>query len=210
MKKIALLLTIITLFSCEKDDNTKTIDVAYFRANLNGWPIDYTQNNSVNPKYFNYGSFDYQSEGSEHSHYYISKMENFFPLSSYPGLGIRFDNMYITNDSSTETAAFYGLFQSPPTNFLTETEQIYDWKKGLQIIHYSSSGAYYTTSIGDQTGSKIIFTDRSVNISKEGRKSVTLTGFVNCKLYSYFSNTAKPITLTNGAFKLVFQEYVEN
>ena len=40
--------------------------------------------------------------------------------------------MYVTNDSSTESAAFYGLFSPAPTNFITDTQED-NWEKGVEV-----------------------------------------------------------------------------
>lgn len=215
MKKVLLLLLSISLFSCGGDDSSPaptptTTDVAYFRANLNGSPLDYTQNSSFAPAYYNSLGTGFSGNGFDRSHYYASDM---VPGSGadYPQIGITYHNMYVTNDSSTESAAFYGLFSPAPTNFITDTQED-NWEKGVEVGYYKADGTYYSTLKGSQSGSTITVTSKKETISRGlggDVRFVKLTGTVNCKLYDYWNPSADPIVLTNGKFKLQFSEYLD-
>lgn len=212
MKKLFLATLALVLFSCSKDSPTTNpvtnTDVAYFRANLNGTPLDYTQNNSFAPAHYNSTSIGFSGNGFDHSHYYASDM---VPPggANYPQIGIEYNNMYITNDSSTESEAFFGLFNPAPTNFITKTEES-NWVKGVKVTYYKADGTYYTTLDGSQTGSTITITNKTETTTRDlggDIRYVKLTGTVNCKLYNYDNPSEAPIVLTNGKFKLQFHEY---
>lgn len=217
MKKIILAVLTVVLFSCSSDysltPSTKVVigePEAYFRANLNGEARDYTKSSLNDSRFKNLVETGFLGTGAEHSIYYASEMEStFFNMYFEPSkLGIEYDNMFISNDDSTETSAFFGLFYSAPTNFISKTE--YDnWVKGVQVT-YDRNGTYFSTLGGDQTGSTIAITDKTELTvpGLEGMiKSVILKGTVNCKLYNYNEPSADPIVLTNGKFKLYFHEY---
>lgn len=217
MKKIILAALSIVLFSCSSDSPTAaapvvSTDVAYFRAKLNGVPLDYTQNSSIDRAYNNSIGTGYITSGIDFD-FSICYFSDMVPSggADYPKIRIEYDNMYVTNDPDTETAAFFGLFNPAPTNFITET-QADNWEKGVQVTYYKADGTYYSTLVGDQTGSNIAITNKTeLTVSGlEGRnKSVILKGTVNCKLYNYNEPSADPIILTNGKFKLQFTEYID-
>ena len=134
MKKIILAALALVLFSCSSDSPATTApvtntDVAYFRANLNGSPLNYTQNSSFAPTHYNSIGTGFSGNGFERSHYYAADM---VPAggADYPQIGITYHNMYVTNDSSTESAAFFGLNNPDPTNFITDTQED-NWEKGV-------------------------------------------------------------------------------
>lgn len=215
MKKIILAALTMVLFSCSSDSSSTpapipTTDVAYFRANLNGAPLNYTQNSSLAPAYYNSGGTGFSGNGFDRSHYYAADM---VPAGSsdYPQIGITYHNMYVTNDSSTESAAFYGLFSPAPTNFITDIQED-NWEKGVEVGYYKADGTYYSTLKGSQSGSTITVTSKKETITHGlggDVRFVKLTGTVNCKLYDYYNPSADPIVLTNGKFKLQFQEYLD-
>lgn len=210
MKKIILAALSIVLFSCGGDSDTTTPvateDANYFRARLNGNPFDYTQNNTLAPTHVAVPSFGYSGVGFDHSHYYASMMMPYpTPDNYYPRMELSFDNMYLSDSNDTgETEAFYGLFQPAPTNFLNDT-QANNHEKGITCTYIKQDGTIYSTQYGTQTGSTMTVTS-SVSGKDGNFKTKKLKGTITCKLYNEMDPT-DVITLTNGTYKLTFQEY---
>lgn len=210
MKKLFLAALAFVAFSCSKDAATTTPVASealyYFKAKLNGTSFDYTQNNTLMPTHAAVVSSGYVGNGFDHSHYYSCMMMPYpTPDNYYPRLEISFDHMYMSDSQDTgETEAFYGLFDPVPTNFITDTQDN-NFIKGISCGYIKSDGTYYTTKKGDQTGSSMTVTS-SVSGTNGAYKTKTIKGTITCKLYNEM-DPSDVITLTNGTYKLYFQEY---
>lgn len=216
MKKVILLALTISLFSCSSDEATALLplptptpdesSLAHFRASLNGQEFNYSQTNNLAPTHYCQPVTGYSGLDSAKSIYYASFMMPYPSPDFTPRLDVTFNNMYQTNDTSTETAAFYGLFTNIPTNFITEVDED-NWVKGISVNYVKADGTWYTTLDGDQTGSTInITSSTSGTVAGTSYKTQTISGTVSCKLYND-TNHSDVIVLTNGNFKLVFEEY---
>lgn len=215
MKKLFLLLLSIPLFSCSKTEDvvapvvpevSDANAIAYFKASLNGVTLDYTQINPLSP--FSYGFYTGFQSGPgyfDRSYHYGCFMQPAPFSSSYPKIEITFSNMYNTNNTISQSDAFYNLFAPTPTNFLTSA-QLSSLTKGLDVSYRSPNDVQYSSLQGSQVGSNISITSVTNGFAPgTNLKAVTLVGTVNCKLYNY-NNVSDVITLTNGKFKLVFKQ----
>jgi hypothetical protein len=212
MKKVLLLVLSISLFSCSKsDDSAQALPVPsvdsiyYFNASLNGNAINYHMDNYTSPTHILGYLNGFQSNGAGNSYYFGSEMVLSPGDTSSPRINLVYENLYATANSSTVSGAFYGLFSTIPTNFITSSQNS-SYIKGISIEYRPNGygGVNYSSEYGSQSGSIINFTS-SISGIESGLKTQTLIGTTTCKLY----NTANPldiINLTNGQFKLTVIE----
>jgi len=75
-------------------------------------------------------------------------------------------------------------------------------------VNYSNvNGTRYSSMYGDQTGSTMtVISSTAGTATGTNLKTRTIVGTVNCKLYNEVDPT-DVITLTNGKYKLVFEEF---
>jgi hypothetical protein len=214
MKKVILLLLTISLLSCSKDGNSdsssedQTNAIAYFKASLNGQQLDYVQDSSTSPSHFYSYSSGFLGLGFSKAYYYGCDLQPYTQgsFNRYPQIGLTYNSLYTTEDSSTENGAFYGLFNSLPTNFIT-SQQDSDRVKGISVSYASPNNVRYSTMNGSQSGSTINITSSlSGNEKDTNFKIQTLVGTVTCKLYNE-NDASDVISLTNGKFKLVLREF---
>lgn len=214
----------ISLFSCSKSDdvaqalpvvpNTSglvdiNVDlIAFFNASLNGVPLNYLQSTLPSSSH-SYGIYNGYQGGPgyfDKSYHYGCFIQPNLLTTDYPQIGITFNNMYNSNSTVSQTNAFYGLFTSTPTNFLTST-QLSNLTKGLDVNYKSATNVSYSSLTGSQTGSLMTVTSVKNGIaSGSNLKTVTIDGTINCKLYNN-ANPSDVITLTNGSFRLIFREF---
>lgn len=210
MKKVFLLLLSISLFSCNSDSDsgsgTPTNAEAYFQADLNGTALNYHQDNYTNPTHYASFGNGFQANGFDRYYYYGSDMMPITNTGMYPQIGLTFENLFDTSTtSSTETEIFYSLFDTTPTNFITN-DQNYAKVKGISVSYQAPDGKSYSTQFGSQSGSVMTVTSTTDGIEYGGSLQIeTVVGTVNCKLYNV-DNPSDVITLTNGKFKLIFRE----
>jgi hypothetical protein len=211
MKKNLLLAISIALFSCSKSDNPVTPPVtnaiAYFKASLNGQLLDYTVTDNLTSAY----SFSYYN-GFQSGPGYFDKSYHFGCIMQpsnttnfYPQISLTFSNMYNTNSGVSQSDAFYGLFTTIPTNFITSAQED-NLIKGIDVSYTSPSDVTYSTLNGSQTGSTMTVTSSATGLEAGGSlKIITIIGTVTCKLYN-IDNPTDVILLTNGTYKLIFRE----
>jgi hypothetical protein len=213
MKKIFLLALAISLFSCSKNNDDEQIvtppadAIAYFRASLNGQALDYSQTNYTTSaySYSYYNGFQSGPGYFDKSYHFGCIMQPSNNINFYPQIDLTFSSMYNTNSGVSQTDAFYGLFTTIPTNFITSTQET-NLVKGINVNYTSPSNVYYSTLNGDQTGSTMTVTSSTTGIEAGGNlKIITIVGIVSCKLYNS-TNPADIITLSNGTYKLIFRE----
>lgn len=213
MKKALLLLLSISLFSCSKSEEPvavapqNTDAIAYFRASLNGSPLDYSQTNYTTSAYgFSYYNGYQSGPGNfDKSYHFGCIMQPVNNPDFYPRIDLTFSNMYNTNSGVSQTNAFYGLFTPAPTNFITSTQES-NLVKGINVNYTSPTNVNYSTLNGDQTGSTMTVTSSTTALEPGGYlKIITIVGTVNCKLYNE-NNPSDIIVLTNGTYKLIFRE----
>ena len=214
MKKLLLLVLAISLFSCSKNNDdseqivTPSVDaIAYFRGSLNGQPLDYSQTNYTTSAY-SYSYYNGYLSGPgyfDKSYHFGCIMQPSNNTNSYPQIDLTFSNMYNTNSGVSQTDAFYGLFTTIPTNFITSIQEN-NLVKGINVSYTSPSDVNYSTLKGDQTGSTMTVTSSTTGIESGGNlKIITIVGNVNCKLYNQ-NNPSDVIALSNGTYKLIFRE----
>lgn len=204
MKKILFFLSLAMLASCSSDESSSST-VAFFRANLNGQSVNYSQNSSSSPDYYNQPSVGFNGDGSNKSFYYGSSMDLYGTMESYPSLDVTMHNMYQSTSYADETTNFNTTFDSKPTNFISYDDDS-NWIKGVSVTHIDANGDIFSTLSGSQSGSSISYTSMTTATNDFGFQTKTVTGTVNCTLYKD-SDPSETITLTNGSFKLTFQEF---
>ena len=204
MKKILFFLSLAIFASCSSDESSSST-VAYFRANLNGQSVDYSQDSSNSPTYFNQPIVGFSGNGSDKSFYYASSMDYYGGFDSYPSLDVTMHNMYQSTSYADETTNFNTTFDSKPTNFISYDDDS-NWIKGVSVTHIDANGDIFSTLSGSQSGSSISYTSMTTATNDFGFQTKTITGTVNCTLYKD-SDPTETITLTNGSFKLTFQEF---
>ena len=174
MKKIIYLFIAALLFSCNNDDTptaapipvpAPTESIVFFQALLNGQTFNYSQDNSLSPTHSYTFANGYSGLGFDKSFYYGCIMEPYPPSSDfYPRIDLTFSNMYQSTDASTETDAFYGLFTTIPTNFISYADDS-NWIKGINVTYLNSSGVIYSTLSGSQTGSVMTVTSSNTGVN---------------------------------------------
>lgn len=211
MKKIVLLAISIALFSCSKSDNPVTPPVtnaiAYFKASINGQLLDYTVTDYLTSAY----SFGYYN-GFQSGPGYFDKSYHFGCILQpsaatdfYPQISLTFSNMFNTNSGVSQTDAFFGLFTTIPTNFIT-SDQLNNLNKGIDVSYTNAADVTYSTLNGSQTGSTMTVTSSNQGIEAGGNlKTKTIIGTVSCKLYNE-DNPTDILVVTNGSYKLIFRE----
>ncbi|WP_310554499.1 hypothetical protein [Flavobacterium sp.] len=213
MKKLLLVALAISLFSCSSDDSAAPIvpiptsSIAYFRALLNGVALDYSMNNNINPTHSNGFYIGFSGVNTfDRSYYYGSYLIPSTTINDFPQISLTFNNMFNTSLSTeSETSAFNTNFTTPPTNFITNTENSNNIK-GIDVSYQSPNGVRYSTLSGSQTGSIMAVLSSVAGIESGGfLKTQTVTGTVSCKLYNE-NDASDVIVLTNGTYKLVFRE----
>ncbi len=204
MKKILFFLSIAMFASCSSDESSSST-VAYFRASLNGQSVNYSQDSSNSPSYFNQPIVGFNGNGSDKSFYYASSMDYYAGMESYPSLDVTMHNMYQSTSYADETTNFNTTFDSKPTNFISYDDDS-NWIKGVSVTHIDANGDIFSTLSGSQSGSSISYTSMTTATNDFGFQTKTITGTVNCTLYKD-SDPSETITLTNGSFKLTFQEF---
>ncbi|MES2811191.1 MAG: hypothetical protein V4670_01865 [Bacteroidota bacterium] len=203
MKKIILAALSIVLFSCSSDSSVTTnTDVAHFEFKINNTAFVYKQENFTNPSFIN-----------EYNHSYLIGMDPYYRVYSYnstlykfnytttESIGIEFSNLYESSNSDDETNNFFTIFNNKPTNF---TSNNYPNQTGISVNYTDINGNYYTSNEGEQDNSLINYTSTTES-TLNGYKRVVIEGTVNCKLYNIL-DTSQILNLTNGKFKLIFEE----
>lgn len=209
MKKLFLLLTAITLFSCSNSDDAAvvpiaTTPIAFIKGNFNATPVDYSMTSYLVSDYYFGFQNGFQSDGFSKSLYYGCSLRPAGNAGIDNYISIDFENMYITNDESSEDEAFYGLFSPVPTNFIT-SDQNNLRVKGISVS-YNTPTDNYSTLFGSQAGSTMTITSSTSGIEEGGTaKTQTFTGTFNCKLYNF--EQTDMITVTGGQFKIIVKEY---
>jgi hypothetical protein len=210
MKKLFLLLTAATLFSCGGDDDNNTAPVipnptatavAYFKGNNDGTPFNYVYNGLFNATHY-YG-FSHSSDGSN----YIDYGSSMIPAgSNKPEYGVFFDNMRV-NNFDDEPSEFYSLFAAPlPNNFLNAVQSS-GHTKGIEVYYKDSSDNYFYSTYGSQAGSSISITSATQSTEAgSGRKTMIVTGTVSCKVYE-FDNPTNYHTISGAQFKLIYRQF---
>lgn len=211
MKKVLLLVVSIALLSCSKSDDAETTPstsaIAYFKATLNGQPLDYTLTDYATSAY-GYSYYNGLQSGPgyfDKSYHYGSAMQPINATNYFPQISLTFNNMYNSNSDVSQTDAFYSVFETIPTNFITSAENG-SLLKGIDVSYSTTSGVNYSTLGGSQTGSTMTVTSSKTGVEVVGGlKIITIVGTVNCKLYNY-DDPSDVIVLTNGSYKLIFRE----
>ena len=213
MKKLALAILSLTFFSCSSSDDDAATpitpapvnnSVAYFYSKINNVSLTFDQDNTMNPTSYNSASLGFRGIGSDKYFYYGSMMER-YNSSDVTSLDLTFHNMYHSTSYSDETTNFYSNFNIKPTNFLTEAQES-NLEKGISVFYTDASGETYSSLYGSQTGSTIAYTSSTQGTNTFGLQTLTIVGTVNCKLYN--TNDVTDVkTLTNGSYKLTFQEF---
>lgn len=212
MKKILLLAISIALFSCSKSDNPVTPQlvtnsIAYFKASLNGQLLDYTVTDYLTSIYsFSYyNGFQSGPDYFDKSYHFGCIMQPSNTTNFYPQISLTFSNMYNTNSGVSQTDAFYGLFTTIPTNFIT-SDQEDDLIKGIDVSYTNQSNENFSTLYGNQTGSTMTVLSSVSGVEPlTGLKIITIVGTVSCKLYNENLPT-NVIVLSNGTYKLILRE----
>jgi len=211
MKKLFLLLAAATLFSCSSSSDdapvipTTPTAIAYIKGNFGGTPLDYTMTSYLVSNYYMGFESGFQGDGFTRSYYYGCSMRPAGSAGTEKYVSIDFENMYISNDESSEDAAFYGAFTPVPTNYITSVQN--DLRtKGISVT-YQTPTAYYATLSGSQSGSNMTIASAVEGIEPGGSaKIITITGTFNCKLYND-SDSSDVINVTGGQFKIMVKEY---
>lgn len=215
MKKISLLLVSLSLFcSCSKDDAvTQTViptgqgttSVAFFNAKLGSVSFNYEQNyQGPTPNAFNDASASVKGTGSERTYSYTSVMRSAVPPGSVPSLEIKLHNVNKANNDTNQSTNFKSSMQLKSSNFIT-TAQSASLIKGVSVTYTGENNVVYTSLAGQQASSQINFTSSVDGINGFDKQIHTVTGTVTCKLYNQ-ANLSDIIELTNGSFKLTFEE----
>lgn len=210
MKKIFLFLTAITLFSCGGSDDdapvvpTSATAIAFIKGNFNATPIDYSMTSYLVSNYYFGFENGFQGDGFTNTYYYGCALRPAGSAGNDNDISIGFENMYTTNDESTEDAAFYGLFTPAPMNFISSAQDNLH-VKGISVGR-NTPNDYYSTLYGSQSGSAMTITSSVSGIEAGGTAKIqTLTGTFNCKLYNF--DQSDMITVTGGQFKIIVKEY---
>lgn len=132
-------------------------------------------------------------------------MDLYGTMETYPSLDVTMHNMYQSTSYADETTNFNTTFDSKPTNFISYDDDS-NWIKGVSVTHIDANGDIFSTLSGSQSGSSISYTSMTTATNDFGFQTKTVTGTVNCTLYKD-SDPSETITLTNGSFKLTFQEF---
>ncbi|MVO09845.1 hypothetical protein GOQ30_11805 [Flavobacterium sp. TP390] len=209
MKKLLFLFVSSILLSCSNDSNDNsgetTNSVAFFKATVGSTTLNYIQDNSSNPSYYNQPYVGYSGISSNRSYYYAAAMVPFSGFDDFPSLELTMHNMYQSDDEASETVNFNTTFAVKPVNFITY-EQDNNLVKGVSVTYKNANGDLYTTLAGSQDNSAIMYNTGVAGTNDFGFQTQTITGSVNCKLYNE-NDVNDVIVLTNGTFKLVFQEF---
>lgn len=211
MKKYLLVAFSIILFSCSEGDSTdktpETNTIAYFKGSLNGIALEYIETDNLTSAY-SYSFYNGLQSGPsnfDRSYHFGCFMHPSTVVNLYPSISLTFSNMYNTNSGVAQTEAFYGLFKTVPTNFITST-QLDNLVKGIDVSYSNPNGINYSTLNGNQSGSTMTVTSSTTGIENGGNlKIITIVGTVSCKLYNE-DNPADIIVLSNGNYKLIFRE----
>ncbi|WP_445721427.1 hypothetical protein [Flavobacterium sp.] len=211
MKKLSILALGLFFLSCSSDDSNSTQEensnlVAFFKTTLGTQAIDYKQNDTDTPSHFNQPDSGYSLDGSDYSYYYGSGIApHLSGTSTPPTLDITMHHMLQTTNNQSDDANFANSFNTKPTNFITSSQDA-NWVKGVSVSYTDENNNLYTTLKGDQAGSAISYSSSVASTNLFGRKTQIVTGTVSCKLYKD-NDPSVTLTLTNGSFKLVFQEF---
>lgn len=210
MKKILLSIFILTLLSCNKDDDEENSvqvlePVAFFKGSLDGQPFDYNQAEGFSPTHVNKPIYGFIGAGFERSFFYASSMELFATTEDFPSVSITLHSMYTSTSYSDETENFNNSFASIPTNFITNDQES-NFEKGVSVSYVDANEKYYTSLSGSQENSTVNYSSIVPGRDAYGYQYQTVKGTVNCKLYNYDDPT-DVIVVTNGSFKLVFNEF---
>ncbi|MDK2771835.1 MAG: hypothetical protein KYX68_06345 [Flavobacterium sp.] len=208
MKKLFLIALTAMFISCSSDDDSNSSnsssDVAYFTATVDGASFNYRENNSSSPSHYHSFGYGFNGNGFDKSFYYSAYILPSTTFSYYPSIDVTLHNMFVSTSESAETDAFYGLFNTLPTNYISYDDDS-NWVKGISVTYIDQNEVFYTSLAGSQAGSSITFSNPT-NGYDGNLQTVTVTGTVNCKLYNSEDVTDYK-TVTNGTFKLIFREY---
>lgn len=206
MKKLFLVLAVISLFSCSNDDNseTSTQEFAYFKAKIDGQTTNLIQNTESDGAYYQQAGFGFHGNGFDRSYYYACTMMKNDMNTEHPTLDLTFHHMTQTDDEAIETANFFTAFDVKPTNFITTVQDSNDIK-GISVTYTDANGEYYSTLDGAQTSSVISYSSAET-FTSGGLNYIKIKGTVTCMLYKQ-SDPTQTKSLTNGEFKLTFVEY---
>jgi hypothetical protein len=182
-----------------------TNEIAFFRGSIDGTNVNFTQSNFINPVYiqqFYHGgcflsSFDCVID-------YGAFLVPYASSNFYPSLGLSFMNLYNQPTIGNEVSVFNSLFSPIPTNFISESQDDND-ERGIEVSFTDSNNVTYSTLNGNQQESIMTVLSSVSGTDVGGYKTQTITGTVNCKLYS-FDNPQDVKTLSNGTFKLIFRQ----
>lgn len=207
MKKLLFLALPILMLSCSSGDDNANVPVipspaagvAYFRANVNGVPTDYTYNYTSATTAYGFSNSASGSPGGM----VFSYGGSLSTASFSPTFTVYFDNMYV-GGYEDESDNFYNTFATLPTNYLTNA-QIDSYVKGIEI-DYEKNGNRYNSGYGSQAGSTFAITSATQGIEAGGSLKVkTVIGTLACKLYNV-DDVTDIITLSNGSFKVIVRE----
>lgn len=214
MKKTLLALLALSLFSCSNNSDPEPIPVptdadliAYFKGSLNGQTLNYYQENYLAPTHTYGFENGFVGDGFMRHFYYGCLMQPYPPTSNfYPNIDLTFNNLFHSTDYAEETTAFPTLLVTPPTNFLTQTQED-NHESGISVNYSNVNGTRYSSMYGDQTGSTMtVISSTAGTATGTNLKTRTIVGTVKCKLYNEVDPT-DVITLTNGKYKLIFLEF---
>lgn len=158
MKKTFLILISFALFSCSNNSDpdptplpTPVSLIAYFKGSLDGQTLNYYQENYISPTHTYGYENGYIGVGFEKYFYYGCKMTPYPPTSNfYPNIDLTFNNLFHSSVYADETAAFPTLLTTPPTNFLSASQDN-NLDVGISLDYYSSNGTRYSTLEGSQS-----------------------------------------------------------
>lgn len=210
MKKLLFFFVGLALISCSNDESNDnsgetTNSVAFFKANVGGQTLNYIQDNSNNPAYFNEINIGYNGQGFEKSYYYGANMVTLSSVDYYPSLDLTMHNMYQSNNEADETTNFNNSFAVKPTTFISYAQDG-NWIKGVSVTYIKANGDRYSTLAGSQPNSSIMYNTGIASTSQFGLQRQTITGTVTCRLYNE-NDVNDVLELTNGSFKLIFEEF---
>lgn len=190
------------LLSCNKELLVTTLN--YFKATVGSKTLNCISTDEHDSPYGNISTAS-SHHGAYYYYDYASKMvHTTYQYNTQLSLGVTMYNMNQNTNANNETANFNVSFDSKPVNFIS-VEQKDNFVKGVSVEYYTDNGEYYTTLMGNQDNSSITY-DSSVAYNSGNIQKQTVIGKVNCKLYNY-NNPTDVIELSNGTFKLTFQEF---
>jgi hypothetical protein len=218
MKKIILagFLSIITLFSCNKENSSPNTNTS-----------NTSNNNSINIDTNNYylvANIDGNSYGCEVKQNTVDWNISQSNAKSGDGdnlnlaLGGGITNAVLIGDSidiksvlninfnySNLDQKSYNTSDDIFITLINKGEYLFTNNRVNVSYSINNGTEYWLSELGDQTGSKITVTSKKINSNNYNETTMDIQGTFNCKLYSQ-NNPTKYITITNGKFKLNIQK----